>query len=113
MTAITEEEVVAAALNEVVAHALAAEEDPLAHERIWERLYWLLSPRGQTGYASHAIAALDVALWDLKGKQLGQPLWRLLGAARSRGPGLHHLRLRRLQPRRARRRGEMVGGARA
>jgi L-rhamnonate dehydratase len=86
MTAITEEEVVAAALNEVVAHALATEEDPLAHERIWERLYWLLSPRGQTGYASHAIAALDVALWDLKGKQLGQPLWRLLGAARSRVP---------------------------
>jgi L-alanine-DL-glutamate epimerase-like enolase superfamily enzyme len=86
MTAITEEEVVAAALNEVVAHALAGEEDPLAHERIWERLYWLLSPRGQTGYASHAIAALDVALWDLKGKQLGQPIWRLLGAARSRVP---------------------------
>jgi L-alanine-DL-glutamate epimerase-like enolase superfamily enzyme len=86
MTAITEEEVVAAALNEVVAHALAAEEDPLAHERIWERLYWLLSPRGQTGYASHAIAALDVALWDLKGKQLGQPVWRLLGAARPRVP---------------------------
>jgi L-alanine-DL-glutamate epimerase-like enolase superfamily enzyme len=86
LTAITEEEVVAAALNEVVAHALAAEEDPLAHERIWERLYWLLSPRGQTGYASHAIAALDVALWDLKGKQLGQPIWRLLGAARARVP---------------------------
>ncbi len=86
LTAITEEEVVAAALNEVVAHALVAEEEPLAHERIWERLYWLLSPRGQTGYASHAIAALDVALWDLKGKQLGQPLWRLLGAARSRVP---------------------------
>jgi L-rhamnonate dehydratase len=86
LTAITEEEVVAAALNEVVAHALADEEDPLAHERLWERLYWLLSPRGQTGYASHAIAALDVALWDLKGKQLGQPIWRLLGAARSRVP---------------------------
>jgi L-alanine-DL-glutamate epimerase-like enolase superfamily enzyme len=61
-------------------------EDPLAHERVWERLYWLLSPRGQTGYASHAIAAIDVALWDLKGKALGQPVWRLLGGARSRVP---------------------------
>ena len=40
------------------------------HERIWDKLYWLLSPRGQTGYASHAIAAIDVALWDLKGKHL-------------------------------------------
>jgi L-alanine-DL-glutamate epimerase-like enolase superfamily enzyme len=49
-------------------------------------MYWLLSPRGQTGYASHAIAAVDVALWDLKGKILGQPVWRLLGGARSRVP---------------------------
>jgi L-rhamnonate dehydratase len=84
-TAITEEEIVAAAVNEVIAYALK-DEDPLAHERIWERLYWLLSPRGQTGYASHAIAAVDVALWDLKGKILGQPLWRLLGAARAKVP---------------------------
>ncbi|MCX7960418.1 MAG: mandelate racemase/muconate lactonizing enzyme family protein [Burkholderiales bacterium] len=85
MTAITEEEVVAAAVNEVAAHALAGE-DALAHERIWEKLYWLLSPRGQTGYASHAIAAIDVALWDLKGKTLDQPIWRLLGAARAKVP---------------------------
>jgi L-rhamnonate dehydratase len=84
-TAITEEEVVAAAVNQVIAPALK-DEDPLAHERIWERLYWLLSPRGQTGYASHAIAAVDVALWDLKGKILGQPVWRLLGAARRKVP---------------------------
>lgn len=84
-TAITEEEVVAAAINEVAAHALVGE-DALAHERIWERLYWLLSPRGQTGYASHAIAAIDVALWDLKGRKLGQPVWRLLGGARPRVP---------------------------
>ena len=85
LTAITEEEVVAAAVNEVAADNLR-NEDPLAHERIWEKLYWLLSPRGQTGYASHAIAAIDVALWDLKGKALGQPVWRLLGGARGRVP---------------------------
>ena len=81
-TAITEEEVIAAAVNEVAGPALIGE-DALAHERIWDRLYWLLSPRGQTGYASHAIAAIDVALWDIKGKALGQPVWRLLGGARS------------------------------
>jgi L-rhamnonate dehydratase len=85
LTAITEEEVIAAAVNEVAAHALIGE-DPLAHEKLWERLYWLLSPRGQTGYASHAIAAIDVALWDLKGKILGQPVWRLLGGARGKVP---------------------------
>jgi L-alanine-DL-glutamate epimerase-like enolase superfamily enzyme len=84
-TAITEEEVVAAAVNEVAAPALVGA-DPMAHEALWEKLYWLLSPRGQTGYASHTIAALDVALWDLKGQVLGLPLWRLLGGARSRVP---------------------------
>ena len=84
-TAITEEEVVAAAVTEIAAPALLGE-DALAHERIWDRLYWLLSPRGQTGYASHTIAAIDVALWDIKGKALGQPVWRLLGGARSRVP---------------------------
>ena len=84
-TAITEEEVVASAVNDIAANSLVGD-DPLAHERIWEKLYWLMSPRGQTGYASHAMAAIDVALWDLKGKVLGQPVWRLLGGARSKVP---------------------------
>lgn len=84
-TAITEGAVVAAAVNEVAAASLVGE-DPLAHERLWEKLYWLLSPRGQTGYASHAIAAIDVALWDLKGKVLGAPVWSLLGGARRKVP---------------------------
>ena len=61
-------------------------DDPLAHERIWDKLYWTLMPRGQTGYAAHALAAIDVALWDLKGKHFKQPIWRLLGGARSRVP---------------------------
>jgi L-alanine-DL-glutamate epimerase-like enolase superfamily enzyme len=85
MTGITEEEVVAEAVNAVVAPALKGR-DPLDTERIWHDLYWLLSPRGQTGYASHAIAAVDIALWDLKGKALGQPVWRLLGGARDTVP---------------------------
>jgi L-alanine-DL-glutamate epimerase-like enolase superfamily enzyme len=84
-TAITEEEVVATVVNEVAGPALIGE-DALAHERIWDRLYWLLSPRGQTGYGPHAIAAIDVALWDIKGKALGKPVWRLLGGARERVP---------------------------
>jgi len=85
MTAITEEEVIATAVREVAGPALIGE-DPLATERLWNKLYWLLSPRGQTGYASHAIAALDIALWDLNAKSLGLPLWRLLGGARARVP---------------------------
>ncbi len=85
MTAITEEEIIAAAVREVAGPALIGE-DPLATERLWDQLYWLLSPRGQTGYASHTIAALDIALWDIKAKALGLPLWRLLGGARARVP---------------------------
>ncbi len=85
MTAITEEEVIGSIVNEIASHALIGL-DPLRHEQIWEKLYWLLTPRGQSGYASHAIAAIDLALWDLKGKALGQPCWRLLGGARSEVP---------------------------
>ncbi len=84
-TAITEEEVVARIVEAVAAPAIIGD-DALAHERIWDKLYWTLMPRGQTGYAAHALAAIDVALWDLKGKVLGQPVWRLLGGARPRVP---------------------------
>jgi L-alanine-DL-glutamate epimerase-like enolase superfamily enzyme len=80
-TAITEEDVVAQVVNGVAASAIQGD-DPLAHERVWDKLYWTLMPRGQTGYAAHALAAIDVALWDIKGKVLNQPIWRLLGGAR-------------------------------
>ncbi len=84
-SAITEEEVIAAAIRSVAAPAIIGE-DALATEKIWDKLYWTMAPRGQTGYACHAIAAIDVALWDIKGKALGQPVWRLLGGARDRVP---------------------------
>ena len=85
MTAITEEEVIAEIVNRVAAPNLIGE-DPLAYERLWHKLYWLLSPRGQTGYASHAIAAIDTALWDIIGKHRDEPVWRLLGGARDQVP---------------------------
>lgn len=72
MTAITEEEVIGSIINNIASHALMGQ-DAMCHEMLWEKLYWLLTPRGQSGYASHAIAALDLALWDIKGKVLGQP----------------------------------------
>jgi L-alanine-DL-glutamate epimerase-like enolase superfamily enzyme len=84
-TAITEEDVIARIIDGVAGPAIIGD-DPMAHEAIWDKLYWTLMPRGQTGYAAHAVAALDVALWDLKGKALGQPIWRLLGGARNRVP---------------------------
>ena len=68
-TAITEEDVIARDHRAVAGPAIIGD-DPLAHERIWDKLYWTLMPRGQTGYAAHALAAIDVALWDIKGKAL-------------------------------------------
>jgi L-rhamnonate dehydratase len=84
-TAITEEDVIARIIEGIAGPAIIGD-DPMAHEAIWDKLYWTLMPRGQTGYAAHAVAALDVALWDLKGKALQQPIWRLLGGARRRVP---------------------------
>ncbi|MYC94124.1 MAG: mandelate racemase/muconate lactonizing enzyme family protein [Caldilineaceae bacterium SB0661_bin_32] len=56
-------------------------------ERIYEDLYDLQRVRGHFGgYALDAIAGLDMALWDLRGKLSGQPVWQLLG-------GLRHERL--------------------
>ena len=85
LTSITEEDVIAQIVNGVAGPAILGD-DPLAHERIWDKLYWTLMPRGQTGYAAHALAAIDVALWDIKGKALNQPVWRLLGGAHPRVP---------------------------
>lgn len=55
-------------------------------EAIRMRLASRFNPRGMTGAFVSALSALDLALWDLKGKALGQPVWRLLGAARSQVP---------------------------
>jgi L-alanine-DL-glutamate epimerase-like enolase superfamily enzyme len=84
-SAITDPPVIARIIESVAAPAILGD-DPLAHERIWDKLYWTLMPRGQTGYAAHALAAIDVALWDIKGKYFKQPIWRLLGGARDRVP---------------------------
>lgn len=84
-TAITEEEVVAEAVNAIAAPALVGL-NALDRERIAEELYWLLTPRGQTGYASHAISCIDLALWDIFGKAAEMPCWQLLGGARREVP---------------------------
>jgi galactonate dehydratase len=49
-------------------------------ERLWDRLYGLMRVRGCTsGFHVDAIAALDIALWDLLGRERGEPLSALLG----------------------------------
>ncbi|MGH2460581.1 MAG: enolase C-terminal domain-like protein [Chloroflexota bacterium] len=53
-------------------------EDPRATERIWDKMY-RSQVHGRGGVAMMAISALDCALWDLKGKWAGAPVYRLLG----------------------------------
>jgi L-alanine-DL-glutamate epimerase-like enolase superfamily enzyme len=54
--------------------------------RVWNVLYREFCHRGQTGIAYHGLSAIDIALWDIRGKALGEPVWRLLGGARNRVP---------------------------
>jgi len=73
--------------------------DALAHAAVWDRLFGLTCPRpgaiasavggkdgmmpplprGERTQIMAAIAGIDIALWDLKGKAAGLPVWRLLG----------------------------------
>lgn len=55
--------------------------DPLDVERLWEKMYRASIWFGRRGAAVQAISGIDLALWDLKGKILGQPVYRLLGGA--------------------------------
>ncbi|MEU9016061.1 mandelate racemase/muconate lactonizing enzyme family protein [Actinomadura sp. NPDC048394] len=57
-------------------------EDPSDIGRIWTKLAWAGASVGRGGLAVQAIAAIDIALWDLKAKRAGLPLAKLLGAHR-------------------------------
>jgi D-galactarolactone cycloisomerase len=54
-------------------------EDALATERHWQNLYNRLRDHGQKGLAIEALSAIDIALWDLKGRHLGVSVRRLVG----------------------------------
>ena len=58
--------------------------DPADVEGLWERMYDLTSYYGRRGAVIHAISAVDIALWDLRGKARGESVGRLLGT-RQRG----------------------------
>ncbi len=57
-------------------------EDPNDIARLWDKLVWAGASVGRSGLSTQAIAALDIALWDLKAKRAGLPLAKLLGAHR-------------------------------
>jgi L-alanine-DL-glutamate epimerase-like enolase superfamily enzyme len=79
----------AAAIRLLIARDLAPAligEDEERVEQLWERMWWRLHYVGRGGLAIFAISAVDIALWDLRARRQGLPLWKLLGG--------HHPRVR-------------------
>lgn len=72
-------EVVVTIVETILAPLLLGE-DPMAHERLWSRMYNAMRVRGHTGsFLLDAIAGIDIALWDIKGKALGARVCDILG----------------------------------
>ena len=57
-------------------------EDPSDIAKVYDKLLWAGASVGRSGVATQALAAIDIALWDLKAKRAGLPLAKLLGAHR-------------------------------
>jgi L-rhamnonate dehydratase len=56
-------------------------QDPFNIEMIWDQMYRSTMPYGLGGVTAMAMSGVDLALWDLMGRALGQPVYRLLGGA--------------------------------
>ena len=54
-------------------------EDPANIEHIWQKLYRKYTYLGSRGFPTTILSGIDIALWDLKGKALGRPVYDLLG----------------------------------
>jgi galactonate dehydratase len=54
-------------------------EDPSRIEHLWYKLYTSFNSLGSLGFVSALISGVDIALWDLRGKALGLPIYELLG----------------------------------
>lgn len=48
-------------------------------EELWDFMNWHIHYVGRGGISSFSIAAIDIALWDLRAKKMNQPLWKVLG----------------------------------
>lgn len=87
-------EMVKAAIDAPFSHNIAAGlrglligENPLEAERLWHKMYRATMYCGRRSTMITAMAAIDMALWDLRGKHYGEPIHRLLG-------GQHHRQIR-------------------
>jgi L-alanine-DL-glutamate epimerase-like enolase superfamily enzyme len=55
-------------------------------EELWQAMWWALHYGGRGGAQALAISAVDIALWDLRARRQGTPLWRALGGFDPRVP---------------------------
>jgi L-rhamnonate dehydratase len=69
---------VAAVIDDYLGPLLAGE-DCMAIEKLYDMAVRACAPFGAAGLASYAVSAIDLALWDLKGKLLEKPVYELLG----------------------------------
>ena len=73
--------------NQIILDSVAATKhmivglDPANIEEIWQRIFRHHLRTGGRGVVSAVISAIDMALWDIKGKALGVPVYQLLGGA--------------------------------
>ncbi|MFD8254295.1 mandelate racemase/muconate lactonizing enzyme family protein [Streptomyces werraensis] len=84
-SAFTSETLVRGAIDLLLPHLVG--QDPVEVERITETLHQTAFWMGRGGALTHATSAIDIALWDVAGQALGQPVGRLLG-------GRHRARVR-------------------
>jgi len=59
-------------------------QDPRDIESLWQQMLNATHMWGRRGIETYALSGIDIALWDLLGKIAGQPVYRLLGASKSR-----------------------------
>ncbi|WP_055045745.1 mandelate racemase/muconate lactonizing enzyme family protein [Devosia sp. A16] len=69
-----------AAILRQVSHQIEGE-DPSRIERLWHKLFRSFTYMGSRGAACECVSAIDIALWDIRGKVLGLPVYELLGGA--------------------------------
>jgi D-galactarolactone cycloisomerase len=56
-------------------------EDPLRTDVLWQMVYSRLRDHGQKGVVIQGLSGIDIALWDIKGRHFGVPVYQLLGGA--------------------------------
>ncbi len=64
---------------------LLMDEDPFNVERIWDILWRSSMSYGSAGVVINAISGVDLAIWDIVGKALGMPVYKLLGGETKAG----------------------------